>query len=125
MATEDVDRCLDAIRHEEAVRLAVLEQLAPLLGTAPDATLRDLCEAAPSPWDIVLVEHQSAFLTLSAEAEEAARDNRELLHQGLADVREFLVSMRGESAASQDQGYGSRGGNALAPASAVLVDRDV
>ncbi|HLU42740.1 MAG TPA: flagellar protein FlgN [Microthrixaceae bacterium] len=127
LATEDVDRCLEAIRREERTRAEVVEQLAPMLGTAPDASLRQLCEAAPSPWDVVLAEHQSEFLTLSAEAEDAARGNRELLHQGLAEVREFIDTMKGRAVeAAGEEGYGALGGaSSPAPASAVLVDRDV
>ena len=127
IATEDVDAVIEAIRREEAVRAGLLEQLAPRLGTTPEATLRDLCELAPSPWDVVLAEHQSEFLTLAAEAEDAARDNRELLHQGLSDVRDFLDSVRGRGPDSAaEQSYGARAGNTTAvPASSVLVDRDV
>lgn len=128
VATEDVDRCLEAIRREERTRVRIVEQLSTLLGTGPTASLRDLCDVVPAPWDVVLAEHQSEFLTLSAEAEEAARGNRELLHQGLSEVREFLDGMRGRSAdAGAEQSYGARAGagGAPAPASAVLVDRDV
>jgi hypothetical protein len=127
IATEDVDAVIDAVRREEAVRAALLERLAPRLGTSPDATLRDLCELAPSPWDVVLADHQREFLTLAAEAEDAARDNRELLHQGLADVRDFLDSVRGRGPdAAAEQSYGARAGSvSSAPASSVLVDRDV
>ena len=105
----------------------LLVQLAPRLGTTADATLRDLCELAPSPWDVVLAEHQSEFLTLAAEAEDAARDNRELLHQGLSDVRDFLDSVRGRGPDSAaEQSYGARAGSTSSlPASSVLVDRDV
>lgn len=127
VATEDVDRCLEAIRREEATRVRIVEELSPMLGSGPEASLRDLCELAPSPWDVVLAEHQSEFLTLSAEAEDAARGNRELLHQGLSEVHEFLDGMRGRSLdAANEQSYGARaGGSSHAPAAAVLVDRDV
>lgn len=127
-ATEDVDRCLDAIRQQETDRLGVLARLAPILGSSPDASLRELCEVVPEPWDVVLAEHHGEFLILSAEAEEAARGNRELMHQGLSDVREFLDSMRGRGAeSSAEQSYGARAGSTApaAPADAVLVDRDV
>lgn len=128
IATEDVDAVIEAIRREEEVRTELLTQLAPRLGTTAEATLRDLCELAPSPWDVVLAEHQAEFLTLAAEAEDAARDNRELLHQGLNDVRDFLDSVRGRGPdASAEQSYGARAGNvgSHVPASSVLVDRDV
>lgn len=125
VSTEDVDDAIEAIRRQEANRVRIVEHLAPLLGTVGDASLRDLCEAVPSPWDIVLAEHQSEFLTLCAEAEEAARGNRELLHRGLTDVRQFLDSMRGRSAEPSEPAYGGRSAGAGAPASAVLVDRDV
>ena len=127
IATEDVDAVIEAIRREEEVRAELLVQLAPRLGTTAEATLRDLCEVAPSPWDVVLAEHQSEFLTLAAEAEDAARDNRELLPQGLNDVRDFLDSVRGRGPdAAAEQSYGARAGSSSSvPASSVLVDRDV
>lgn len=125
LATEDVERAIEAISREEEARVSTVAQLAPLLRTPADASLRDLCEAAPSPWDLVLAEHQSEFLVLCAEAEEAARGNRELLHRGLTDVRQFVDSLQGRAGEpGGDQVYGARHGSA-APASALLVDREV
>lgn len=124
-ATEDVDDALEAIRVQELARVRLVGELAPMLGTSTEASLRDLCQAAPSPWDVVLAEHQSEFLTLCAEAEDAARDNRELLHRGLSDVRQFLDSVRGRAESTGEQSYGGRSNAAMPAAEALLVDRDV
>lgn len=126
IATEDVDDAIEAIRHQEEERIRLVEHLGPLLDISPHATLRDLCESAPTPWDGILAEHQAEFLTLCAEAEDAARGNRELLHQGLSEVQQLFDSMRGRGPdVAGDGAYGSRSGSLSSPSSSVLVDREV
>jgi hypothetical protein len=122
-STEDVDRAIGLIQRKELDRVRLVERLSPMLDTAPDATLEQLCEVAPPPWDLVLSEHRAEFLLLTAEAEDAARDNRELLHQGLAELRQMLQAMGGPAAV--EEGYGDLGGRIRRSGpSAVLIDRD-
>jgi hypothetical protein len=126
-SADDVDRAIEVIRRKEAARVRMVERLSTFLGTPLDASLRDLCAVVPTPWDVVLGEHHVEFLKLTAEAEDAARDNRELLHQGLAEVRQFLREMGGPAAdVIGEQDYGERGrrSGTNAASSALLVDRD-
>ncbi len=121
LATEDVDDAIDDVQRQEVGRAALVEDLSGPLGTAPDASLRDLIEAAPAPWDLVLAEHHTEFLRLANAAEEAARSNRDILQQGLVDVRDLLESY----GSSPESAYGDRpSGAAAQPAAAVLIDRE-
>ena len=121
LATEDVDDAIEDVQRQEVVRAALVEDLARPLGTPADASLRELIEAAPTPWDLVLAEHHTEFLRLANEAEEAARNNRDILQQGLVDVRDLLESY----GSSPESAYGDRTTGAIAPpTTSVLVDRE-
>ena len=125
ISTEDVEAAIEDVRHQEGVRAALVEDLAPLLGTPVDASLRDLVIAAPEPWHTILGEHHTEFLKLSNEAEDAARSNADLLNHGLSDVRSLLQSFGSQPEPEYGSRVGSRNnGNKPAPASAVLVDRE-
>lgn len=121
LSTEDVEDAIQAVQDQEVVRMALVGDLAPLMGTPIDASLRDLIVCAPDPWDTILSDHHTEFLRLSAEAEDAATANADLLHTQLTDVRSLLQSFGSQS----EQSYGARSnGFSSAPASAVLVDRE-
>ena len=121
LATEDVDDAIEDVQRQEVVRAALVEDLARPLGTAADASLRELIEAAPTPWDLVLAEHHTEFLRLANDAEEAARNNRDLLQQGLGDVRDLLESY----GSPPESAYGARpSGSSNGPTNSVLVDRE-
>ena len=112
MATEDVDDAIDDVQRQEVVRSALVEDLSGPLGTRPDASLRELIESAPAPWDLVLSEHHTEFLRLANDAEEAARNNRDILQQGLVDVRDLLESY----GSAPESAYGDRPPVGTAPA---------
>jgi len=121
VSTEDVDDAIETVRRQEIRRSRLVEDLSPLLGTAPDASLRDLIDAAPAPWDLILAEHHTEFLRLASQAEDAARNSRDILQQGLVDVRDLLESY-GSTPGST---YGDRAtGATVAPTTSVLVDRE-
>jgi hypothetical protein len=120
LSTEEVDDAIEEVRRHERSRIALVEDLAPLLGTAPDASLRDLIGAVDTPWDMVLTEHHTEFLRLATEAEDAAKSNRDLLHHGLTDVRDLLESF----GSSPETPYGRSTSATAAPDAAVLVDRE-
>ncbi|MGB6059852.1 MAG: flagellar export chaperone FlgN [Microthrixaceae bacterium] len=123
-ATSDVNDALDDVRRQEEFRTELLVDLSSLLGTRPDASLRDLIGAVSAPWDTIFSEHHAAFLKLSADAEEASRVNSDLIQRGLADLGDLLTSFghEGESAYSARAGRSST--FASASSEAVLVDRD-
>lgn len=123
-ATADVNDALDDVRRQEEFRTELLSDLAPLIQTRPDATLRELISAVSAPWDTIFSEHHAAFLKLSAEAEDASRFNTDLLQRGLSDLGDLLSSFGHEAESAYSARAGRSGGFAGATAEAVLVDRD-
>lgn len=116
VAATDVEGALEDIAAMEAVRTSLVEELAPTLGTPLDAGIRQLVEAVPSPWDLILTEHHAELLALAAEAEAAAGQGRELAHRGLGDVRGLLSEVGGTTTSSEFDARPSR-------SDALLVDR--
>src|SRR3546814_710085 len=98
--------------------------LAETLGLAPGCSLRELAEAAPSPWDGIFNEHRTAFLTLTEEVSLVANTNRELVTKGQQAVADVLDTMKD---APRDDPFDSMrpGGPATRRASSVLVDEVV
>jgi hypothetical protein len=92
-ATEEVELVLESIGRAELLRAMAVREAGAKLGLGPAPTLRELIPAAPSPWDSVLQEHRNAFLELTAEIEELARTNRELIQRGATAVRQLLDSL--------------------------------
>ncbi len=123
-ATSDVNDALEDVGRQEEFRTELLKDLSELIGTRPDATLRELISAVSSPWDTILTEHHAAFLRLSAEAEEVSRFNSDLLHRGINDLSDLLSSFGHEAESAYEARAGRHGAFAAAPSEAVLVDRD-
>lgn len=92
-ATREVETVLAEIKRVEVARAMEVEALAVSMGLAATASLRELAEAAPEPWDSVLEEHREAFLAATQEITSLAQDNRELLSRGYQAARSVLSSM--------------------------------
>jgi hypothetical protein len=92
-ATEEVELVLESIGRAELLRAMAVREVGEQLGLGGAPTLRELIPAAPPPWDAVLQEHRTAFMDLTAEIEEMARTNRELIQRGAAAVRALLDSL--------------------------------
>ena len=92
-ATREVEMVLEEIRRAELGRAVQGEAVAVSLGLRRDASLRELAESAPAPWDDILREHRNAFLTASAEISALAQGNRELLSAGYRAARDTLMSL--------------------------------
>ena len=92
-ATREVETVLAEIRRVELTRTQQVEDLAVSMGLAPTATLRELAEAAPAPWDTVFRDHREAFLAATQEISALAQDNRELLSRGYQAARQVLSSV--------------------------------
>jgi hypothetical protein len=86
-------RWLPAVTREVEYVLAEVKQVELLRAVLIDAvaTLRELAEAAPNPWDTILEQHRIAFLTTSEELRAVARINRDLLAQGARAVQDALA----------------------------------
>ncbi|MFM7534975.1 MAG: flagellar protein FlgN [Acidimicrobiales bacterium] len=92
-ATEEVELVLESIGRAELLRAMAVREVGERLGLGAAPTLRELIPQAPAPWDAVLQEHRNAFLELTAEIEEMARTNRELIQRGAMAVRQLLESL--------------------------------
>ena len=92
-ATREVETVLGEIKRVESSRAMEVENVAVQLGLARTASLRELAEAAPAPWDAVLTDHREAFLLATQEITTLAQDNRELLSRGYHAARSVLSSM--------------------------------
>src|SRR3546814_16070527 len=101
-----------------------IDAVAETLGLAPGCSLRELAEAAPSPWDGIFNEHRTAFLTLTEEVSMVANTNRELVTKGQQAVAAVLDTMKD---APRDDPFDSMrpGRPAARRASSVLVDEVV
>ena len=119
-ATREVEVVLDQIKQTEVIRAAEVDAVGSQLGLSPNASLADLADAAPAPWNELLRQHRTAFLTLTAEIQALARVNRELLTAGQRAVRESVLAMAGSV-----QTYGRRGETVSSGARTRLVDEAI
>jgi len=91
-ATREVEMVLGEMKRAELGRAVEVEAVAVSLGLAPGASLRELADAAPPPWNDILREHRSAFLLATEEITALAQSNKELLSAGYHAARETLMS---------------------------------
>ena len=92
-ATREVETVLGEIHRVELARANEVEALAVSLGLPATASLRDLSDIAPEPWDTALNDHREAFLLATEEITALAKDNRELLNRGYQAARHVLSSL--------------------------------
>jgi flagellar FlgN protein len=118
-ATREVEMVLEELKHTELERAVEVERVAPELALPPHASLRELCEAAPPPWQEMLTDHRQAFLTLTEEVAGLVQTNRELLARGQRAVREVMASI-GEAKSEAGGGYGPGRDLGVKP---LLIDR--
>jgi hypothetical protein len=79
-----------AVQTVEVLRAIEVEGLVTQLGLEPNASLREIAEAASEPWRDVLCEHREALRSLATEVDEATEGNRVLLAEGEQATREAL-----------------------------------
>jgi len=106
-ATREVEMVLEEIRQTELERAVEVSRVALDLALPAGASLRQLAEMAPPPWQGMLVEHRQAFLALTDEITVLVQTNRELLARGQKAVRELLASI-GDGKIEVGAGYGGR-----------------
>jgi hypothetical protein len=116
-ATREVESVLDEIRGAELGRAVEADEVARELGLEPGASLAELADAAPEPWDELLRAHRDAFATLTMEISQLADGNRELLAMSHRATQETLLSMQDAHT------YDGSGQTAPSRAAARLVDR--
>ena len=106
-ATREVEMVLEEIRQTELERAVEVSRVAVDLGLPAGASLRQLAEAAPLPWQGMLLEHRQAFLSLTDEITALVQTNRELLVRGEKAVRDVLASI-GDGKVEVGAGYSAR-----------------
>ena len=106
-ATREVEMVLEEIRQTELERSVEVSGLSVELGLPSSASLRQLADAAPPPWQGMLAEHRQAFLSLTDEITALVQTNRELLVRGQKAVRDVLTSI-GDGKVEVGAGYGAR-----------------
>ncbi len=106
-ATREVEMVLEEIRQTELERAVEITRVAADVGLPAGASLRQLAEASPPPWQGMLLEHRQAFLSLTDEITTLVQANRELLMRGQKAVRDVLASI-GDGRVEVGAGYGHR-----------------
>jgi len=119
-ATREVEMVLEEIRQTELERALEVSRVAVDLGLPASASLRQLAETAPEPWQGLLVEHRGAFLALTDEITALVQTNRELLVRGQKAVRDVLASI-GDGKVEVGANYGGRPAS-LEPGRPFLID---
>ncbi len=119
-ATREVEVVLDQIRHTEVVRAAEVDAVGVAFGLGENASLAQLADAAPAPWNEMLQQHRRAFLTLTAEIQALAAANRDMLSTGQRAAREAMLAVAGTV-----ETYGRRGQSVASAARTRLVDEAI
>ncbi|NIZ93047.1 flagellar export chaperone FlgN [Kineococcus rubinsiae] len=92
-ATREVEFVLEQIRSTELLRAVEVDAIAAELGIDAGPSLNVLAGVVPEPWDDLFRSHRDAFLTLTAEIQNLADANRDLLTSGARAVREALLGL--------------------------------
>ena len=92
-ATREVEVVLDRIREAEIMRSMEVDDVAASLLLPPGASLQQLAEHAPAPWNTMFNDHRQAFLELTEEITTLADANRELVARGQRAAQDFLTSL--------------------------------
>lgn len=78
-ATRELETVFEEINVAELERAVTLNSAARWLGLEPDATLQEMADAAPVPWNRLLLRHRDALVALAAEIDEVAEANHDLM----------------------------------------------
>lgn len=108
IAAREVEEVLTRTRTAELARAAEVAAVATELGLPDGASLLEIAEAAPAPWDALLREHRTAFLTLTTEVATVAQSNRDLLAAVHHATQETIMSMHESGHVYDERGTTSR-----------------
>jgi hypothetical protein len=123
-ATREVEAVLSSLREGELDRAIHAESVADSVGLPHGATLGEIADAAPSPWDEVLRAHRTELQRLVHEIAAVADTNRDLLARQQATVAKLLTELGPQPFLDEPATY-SRSGNFQGPrvASSGFVNR--
>lgn len=105
-ATRELEAVIAKLRRHELIRAVQASAVATELGLAGEPTLREITEAAPSPWGEVLREHHLALLGLSGQVAELADFLRDELAASSRGINEFLDAVLAPMRAARDAELG-------------------
>lgn len=120
IASREVEDVLEQVRTAELGRATEVEEVAGALGLPSDATLLQIAEASPAPWNGILTEHRTAFIALTNEIATVAESNRDILTAAHHATQETLMALR-ESVETYDE----RGATSRGPADAHMLDESL
>ena len=92
--TQDIEEAASAVRAAEVGRAALSEDVAVALKLAPDASLAEIAEAAPIPWNDLMAEHRDAFISLTQSIAQLSHRNQEALATAHQATQETLMSLQ-------------------------------
>ncbi|MCP3854990.1 MAG: flagellar protein FlgN [Actinomycetia bacterium] len=120
--TGEVQETIDHISENEVLRAALVDQLAPQLGLEPGASLQDLANRAPEPWNMILEDHRISFLTSVERIDELSKSARQVLREGLDRTRSMLTSLTNEGPPALS--YDATGRSVSSTSRPVLIDHE-
>jgi hypothetical protein len=123
-ATREVETVLAEIRRVEVMRAMQVEMAVLAMRLPRPPTLRELAEHAPHPWGPIFSEHRKALLALTAEIEDVARTNRDILARGRDAVDAALQSIDG-GVPHEPASYGADGSTPSRTGSLGLVNEAI
>lgn len=121
-AVDDVQRTLATIGEIEAGRRELTAEIGISMGLDADASLADLVNRAPEPFEQILAEHRDAFLVLVGDITTISMGGRDQLERGLTLTRELTSFVMGDAG---DGGYDRRGASVAGSAERGLIDRSL
>lgn len=119
-AVNDVQQTLEAIGEVEAARRELTAEIGVSMGLDRDASLQDLVNRAPEPYEQILAEHRQAFLSLVSDITTTSLNGRDQLERGLHLTRQLATFVMGDAG---DGGYDRSGAIVAGSAERRLIDR--
>lgn len=104
-ATRELEAVIAQAQTMELERSMESEAVAVDLGLSPEASLKDIAEAADEPWKTLLHQHREALISLTSEIADMSQANQEVLASLQRATQETLMSMQGA-----EETYGEDGG---------------
>lgn len=114
LATRELEAVIDKAKDYELERSMESENAAVELGLPPDASLREIAEAAEEPWKSLLTQHREALVTLTSETKDIVDSNQEHLKMLTRVTQETLMSLQENVSIYDGSGstsdFGDKGG---------------
>lgn len=105
-ATRELEAVIAKLRRHELLRAVQASAVAAELGLAGEPTLREITDAAPTPWGEVLREHHLALLGLSGQVADLADSLRDELAASSRGINEFLDAVLAPMRTARDRELG-------------------